>query len=151
DHQHADHGHEQGHDHSHGHSHAPANYDRAFAIGVSLNLGFVVAEAIFGFAANSLALLADAAHNLSDVAGLVLAWGAAWLGRRKPTSRRSYGFGRASILAALINAALLLLGVGGILVESIRRFGDPEPVAGMTVIWVASVGILINGGTALMF
>ena len=155
DHRHADHGHSHGHDHSHGHSHghshAPQSYDRAFAIGVGLNLGFVVAEVIFGFAANSLALLADAAHNLSDVAGLVLAWGAAWLGRRAPTSRRSYGFRRASILAALMNAALLLVGVGGILLESARRFEAPEPIAGMTVIWVASVGIIINGATALLF
>jgi cobalt-zinc-cadmium efflux system protein len=151
EHQHADHGHPHAHSHGHDHSQAPANYDQAFAIGIGLNLAFVVAEVIFGFAANSLALLADAAHNLSDVAGLVLAWGAAWLGRRRPTSRRSYGFGRASILAALINAALLLVGVGGILVESVRRFDAPEQIAGMTVIWVASIGILINGGTALLF
>jgi cobalt-zinc-cadmium efflux system protein len=151
DHQPLDNSHRSADSHGHDHSHAPASYDRAFAIGVGLNLGFVVAEVIFGFAANSLALLADAAHNLSDVAGLVLAWGAAWLGRRKPTSRRSYGYRRASILAALINAALLLVGVGGILLESVRRFGAPEPVAGMTVIWVASIGILINGGTALLF
>jgi cobalt-zinc-cadmium efflux system protein len=142
-------GHGQGH--SHGHSHAPADYTAAFAIGIGLNLAFVVAEAAFGFWADSLALLADAAHNLSDVAGLVLAWGAAWLGQRRPTARRSYGFRRASILAAVANATLLLVAVGGILVESVKRLGTPEPVAGSTVIWVASVGIVINGVTALMF
>lgn len=118
---------------------------------MGLNLAFVAVETVYGFAANSLALLADAAHNLSDVAGLVLAWGAAWLGRRKPTSRRSYGYRRASIMAALINAALLLVAVGGILLESIRRLQTPEPIAGTTVILVAAIGIVINGLTAMMF
>lgn len=151
DHQHADHGHDDGHAHGHGHSHAPANFDTAFAVGAGLNLTFVIAETIYGFQANSLALLADAAHNLSDVAGLLLAWGASWLGRRKPTARRSYGYRSASILAALINAALLLLAVGGILLESARRFMAPEPIAGSTVIWVALLGIAINGVTALLF
>ncbi|MBS0546184.1 MAG: cation transporter [Proteobacteria bacterium] len=151
DHQHADHGHDHGHAHAHGHSHAPANFDTAFAVGVGLNLTFVIAETIYGFQANSLALLADAAHNLSDVAGLLLAWGASWLGRKKPTARRSYGYRSASILAALINAALLLLAVGGILLESARRFMAPEPITGSTVIWVALLGIAINGATALLF
>jgi cobalt-zinc-cadmium efflux system protein len=137
--------------HSHGHSYAPANYNVAFAIGIGLNLAFVVVEAAFGFWADSLALLADAAHNLSDVAGLVLAWGAAWLGQRRPTARRSYGYRRASILAAVANATLLLVAVGGILVESVKRLGTPEPFASTTVIWVASVAIVINGVTALMF
>lgn len=146
------HGHDHhGYSHGHSHSHGPANYDRAFAIGVGLNLAFVVVETVYGFAANSLALLADAAHNLSDVAGLVLAWGAAWLGRRRPTSRRSYGFRRASIMAALVNAALLLVAVGGILLESVRRLQTPEPIAGTTVILVAAVGIVINGATAMLF
>jgi cobalt-zinc-cadmium efflux system protein len=140
-----------GHAHSHGHSHAAADYNRAFAVGIGLNLAFVVAEAGFGFWVNSLALLADAAHNLSDVAGLILAWGAAWLGQRRPTARRTYGFRRASILAAVANATLLLVAVGGILLESVQRFRAPEPIAGSTVIWVATAGIVINGVTALMF
>jgi len=145
-----DHRHE-GHAHDHGHSHAVASYSSAFAIGIGLNLAYLVAEAGFGFWVNSLSLLADAAHNLSDVAGLVLAWGAAWLGQRRPTARRTYGFSRASILAAVANATLLLVAVGGILVESVQRLSAPEPVAGATVIWVATVGIVINGMTALMF
>jgi cobalt-zinc-cadmium efflux system protein len=149
DHSHADHGH--GHSHGHGHTHGPASYDRAFAIGIGLNLVFIAAETVFGFAANSLALLADAAHNLSDVAGLALAWGAAWLARRKPTTRRTYGFRRASILAAVGNATLLMVAIGGILVEAVQRFQNPQPIAGGTVMAVAAVGIVINGATALMF
>jgi cobalt-zinc-cadmium efflux system protein len=145
DHSHAD------HHHGHGHSHAVGSYDGAFAVGIALNSAFVVAEVFFGFRANSLALLADAAHNLSDVAGLGLAWGAAWLGRRKPTPRRSCGFRRASIMAALANATLLLVAVGGILLESVNRLRLPEPIAGNTVIWVAAVGVAINGATALLF
>jgi cobalt-zinc-cadmium efflux system protein len=147
---HAD-GPEHGHAHGHGHSHGPANYNLAFAVGIGLNLAFVCAETAFGFLVNSLALLADAAHNLSDVAGLVLAWGAAWLAQRRPTARRTYGFRRASILAAVANATLLMVAVGGILVESIQRLNTPEPIAGATVMWVAGVGIFINGATALMF
>lgn len=152
-HDHKDHGHGHGHAHSHGHghSHGPANYNTAFAVGIGLNLVFVVAEATFGFMVNSLALVADAAHNLSDVAGLVLAWGGAWLAQRRPTARRTYGFRRASILAAVANATLLMVAVGGILVESVQRFRFPEPVASNTVIWVATLGIVINGVTALMF
>ena len=158
-HEHDDHGHGHGdghahghaHGHGHGHSHGPANYNAAFAIGIGLNLVFVVAEATFGFLVNSLALVADAAHNLSDVAGLVLAWGGAWLAQRRPTARRTYGFRRASILAAVANATLLMIAVGGILVESVQRFRFPEPVASNTVIWVATLGIVINGVTALMF
>src|SRR5262245_8952549 len=139
------------HGHGHGHSHAPADYNAAFAIGIGLNFAYVIAEAGFGFWVDSLALLADAAHNLSDVAGLILAWGAAWLGQRRPTARRSYGYRRASILAAVANATLLLVAVGGILLESVRRLQAPEPVPGFTVVWVATVGIVINGVTALMF
>jgi len=96
-------------------------------------------------------LLADAAHNLSDVAGLALAWGAAWLGRRKPTARRTYGFRRASIMAAVGNATLLMVAIGGILLEAVQRFSHPEPIAGGTVMAVAAVGIVVNGATALMF
>lgn len=146
-----------GHDHaghSHGpggHGHGPANYDRAFAIGVALNIGFVAVEAIFGILSNSLALLADAGHNLSDVAGLLLAWGAAWLSRRRPTARRTYGFGRSSILAALGNAVLLLVAIGAIAWEAVRRFEDPQPVQGGVVVIVAAIGIAINTATALLF
>jgi cobalt-zinc-cadmium efflux system protein len=136
---------------THAHSHAPADYGRAFAIGVALNLAFVVLEAIYGKLSHSLALVADAGHNLSDVLGLVLAWGAMLLARRRPTPERTYGFRRSSILAALVNAAVLLISVGAIAWEAIGRVGQPNSVAETTVIWVASIGILINAGTALMF
>lgn len=146
-----------GHDHaghSHGgggHAHAPASFDRAFAIGVALNTGFVVVEAVFGFLSNSLALVADAGHNLSDVAGLLLAWGAAWLSRRAPTPKRTYGYGRATILAAVGNAGLLLVAIGAIAWEAVRRFQDPQPVEGGTVMLVAAIGIAINAATAMLF
>jgi cobalt-zinc-cadmium efflux system protein len=156
-HDHHDHSPKAAHDHSHhghghhGHSHAPANFDRAFAVGVALNLGFVLLEGAYGVIAHSLALLAEAGHNLGDVAGLLLAWGASWLGRRKPTARQTYGFGRTSILAALANGGLLMAAVGAIAVEAIRRLQSPTPVQTTTVMIVAAVGILINTGTALMF
>jgi cobalt-zinc-cadmium efflux system protein len=149
------HSHEQPHGHSHavgsGHNHGPANFDRAFAIGAVLNIGIVLAQLVFGYLANSLALMADAAHNLSDVAGLLLAWGAAWLSRRSPTAERTYGYRRASILAALGNAALLLVATGGIAVEAIRRFAEPQQLEAGTVIWVAALAIVLNGAVALMF
>ncbi|WP_141688456.1 cation diffusion facilitator family transporter [Bradyrhizobium paxllaeri] len=153
-HDHAHHDHSHAHDHSHGHaghSHAPDNFGAAFAIGATLNTAFVIAELIFGYAANSLALISDAVHNLSDVIALLLAWGAAWLSQRKPTQRHTYGYRRASILAALFNAGLLLVAVGGIVVEAVNRFYSPAPVAGMTVILVAALGVVINGFTALLF
>ncbi|HEY0183174.1 MAG TPA: cation diffusion facilitator family transporter [Rhodopila sp.] len=125
--------------------------DTAFAVGAAINMAFVVAEALFGVAANSVALIADAAHNLGDVLALLLAWGAAWLTRRPPTARRTYGWGRSSILAALVNAAVLLIGVGAIGVEAIRRLLEPQPVGSGIVIAVAAAGIVINGGTALLF
>jgi cobalt-zinc-cadmium efflux system protein len=151
DHDHSGHDH-RGHAHrGHGHSHAPANFDRAFAIGVALNVGFVVVEAAYGILSNSLALLADAGHNLGDVAGLLLAWGAAWLSRRAPTAKRTYGYGRTSILAALANAVLLLVAIGAIGWEAVQRFAHPEPVQGLTVMIVAAIGIAVNGGTALLF
>jgi cobalt-zinc-cadmium efflux system protein len=106
---------------------------------------------VFGYAANSLALIADAAHNFSDVIGLLLAWGAAWLALRRPTQQHTYGYRRASILAALANAGLLLVAVGGIAVEALRRLQDPSTVAGRTVICVALLGIVVNGATALLF
>lgn len=137
--------------HNHTHSHAPADYGRAFAIGVTLNLGFVLLEFGYGWLANSLALIADAGHNLSDVAALVIAWGATILARRAPTPTRTYGWRRSSILAALINATLLLVAVGAIGLEAFQRLRDPAPVASGIVIWVAMVGIIINTATALMF
>jgi cobalt-zinc-cadmium efflux system protein len=146
---HSDHGH--GHSHGHHHSHAPADFNRAFAIGVVLNTGFVLVEAAYGFLANSLALLADAGHNLGDVLGLLLAWGAAVLVKRRPSARRTYGLKRSSILASLINAVLLLVAVGMIVWEAVQRLARPEPVAETTVIWVAAIGIAINTATALMF
>lgn len=136
---------------AHDHQHTPARYGRAFAIGVALNLGFVAIEAGYGLYAHSLALVADAGHNLSDVLGLLIAWGALVLTGRAATQQRTYGYRRSSILAALINAVLLLLAVGGILWEAIRRFGDPGPVAGGTVILVALAGIVVNGITAALF
>lgn len=144
------------HDHSgsakgHGHSRGPPNYSWAFAIGIALNFGFVVVEAAYGVLSNSLALLADAGHNLGDVLGLMLAWAAALLAKRRPTARHTYGLRRGSILASLTNAALLLIAVGGIVWEAIQRLAKPEPVTETTVIWVAAIGILINTATALMF
>jgi cobalt-zinc-cadmium efflux system protein len=144
--------HDRSHGHGHaGHSHAPDNFGAAFAIGVTLNTAFVVAELVFGYAANSLALISDAVHNFSDVIALLLAWGAAGLARKEPTQQHTYGYRRASILAALINAGLLLIAVGGIAVEAVNRIQEPAVVAGWTVVWVAALGIAVNGGTALMF
>lgn len=146
------HHHHHDHDHhGHGHSHAPASFGRAFAVGITLNLGFVVVEAVYGFIAGSMALVADAGHNLSDVLGLVIAWIASVLAARPPSARFTYGFKSSSILAALGNAAFLLVALGAILVETIRRLIEPEPVAGGPVMAVAAVGIVINTVTALMF
>jgi cobalt-zinc-cadmium efflux system protein len=143
------HGHD---DHGHGHhSHAPATFGRAFAIGIALNAGFVLIETGYGFVANSTALLADAGHNLSDVLGLVVAWIAAVLSRRPPTPRLTYGLRNTSILAALLNAVMLLIASGAIMLEAARRLVAPEPVATMTVIVVAAIGIAINGVTAWLF
>jgi cobalt-zinc-cadmium efflux system protein len=149
-HDHHHHGHSHAHDHA-GHSHAPGNFGWAFAVGATLNAAFVVAELIFGYAANSLALVSDAVHNLSDVIALLLAWGAAWLTQKQPTQKHTYGYRRASILAALFNAGLLLVAVGGIVVEAINRLREPAAVASWTVVVVAAFGILVNGGTALLF
>jgi cobalt-zinc-cadmium efflux system protein len=146
-----DHHHHHGHGHDHGHGSTGGGHGRAFAIGTALNVGFVVAEVVFGLAANSMALLADAAHNLGDVLGLLLGWGAAWLGGLPPTRQRTYGWGRSSILAALLNATILLIGVGAIGVEAVRRLLAPAPVAEVTVILVAAAGIVVNGATALLF
>jgi cobalt-zinc-cadmium efflux system protein len=150
-HHHIQHDHGHAHDHHHGHSHAPASFGRAFAVGITLNLGFVVVEAVYGVIAGSMALVADAGHNLSDVLGLVIAWTASVLAARPPSARFTYGFKSSSILAALGNAAFLLVALGAILVETIRRLIEPEPVAGGPVMAVAAVGIVINTVTALMF
>ncbi|MFO1037377.1 MAG: cation diffusion facilitator family transporter [Geminicoccaceae bacterium] len=143
--------HDHAHGHSHAHGHGPGTHDRAFAIGVGLNLAFVLVEATAGFWAGSLALIADAGHNLTDVGALALAWGAAVLGRRPPTARRTYGYRRASVLASLVNAVALLIGVGAILLEAIRRLQDPAPVEAGVVGVVAAIGIAINAGTAMLF
>ena len=154
DHDRAGHNH-SGHDHGdhrgRGHVHAPANFGKAFAIGIALNTGFVVLEVIYGLLSNSLALLPDAGHNMSDVLGLGVAWSAAILIRRAPTQRFTYGLGGSSILAALFNAAFLLVIIGGLSWEAIGRFWNPQPVAGKTVTIVAGIGILINGLCAWLF
>lgn len=141
------------HNHSHGHSHADHfdTHNRAFAIAVFLNLGFVAIEAVYGVLSGSLALLADAGHNLSDVLGLVMAWTASWLAGRKATDRNTYGLKKTTILAALFNALFLIAAVGGIAWEAIRRFNEPAEVAGLTVIVVAGIGVLVNGITMLLF
>jgi cobalt-zinc-cadmium efflux system protein len=153
DHEPHDHDHHDHHDHDHhGHHHAlPATFDRAFALGVGLNLAFVLAELLFGVRAHSLALISDAGHNLSDVLGLSLAWAGSLLARRGPTPRRTYGMRRFSILAAIGNAGFLLVAVGAITVEAIARLYHPEPVASGEVMVVAAIGIVINTGTALAF
>jgi cobalt-zinc-cadmium efflux system protein len=149
-HSHAGHSH-AGHSHASGHSHAPKDFGRAFAIGIALNLGFVAVEAVFGILANSTALLADAGHNLSDVIGLLIAWGAAVLAKRPPSERFTYGLRGTSILAALGNALLLIFACGAIAWEAVWRFANPEPVASLTVMIVAGAGILVNGFTAWLF
>lgn len=150
-HHHHNHDHDHHHGHGHGHGHAPANFGRAFAIGIALNLAFVIVEAAYGIVAGSMALVADAGHNLSDVLGLVIAWGASVLAARPPSARFTYGFKSSSILAALANAAFLLVALGAILLETIRRLVDPQPVDGAPVMIVAGIGIAINTATALMF
>jgi cobalt-zinc-cadmium efflux system protein len=141
-----------GHDHGPaGHVHAPASFGMAFAVGIGLNLTFVAVEFVYGVLANSVALIADAGHNLSDVLGLVIAWIASALTKRAPSSRYTYGLGGSSILAAVFNAVLLLVAVGAIAWEALLRLFHPEPVASGTVMIVAAVGIIINGVTAALF
>lgn len=148
DHDHHGHSHAHG---GHGHAHAPATFDRAFAIGIALNILYVVAEAGAGLYTSSVALLADAGHNLSDVLGLAIAWGGAALARTPPSKRFTYGLKGSTILAALSNALLLLVALGAIVLEAAQRLADPRPVPGLTVAAVAVVGIVINGATALLF
>jgi cobalt-zinc-cadmium efflux system protein len=158
---HAGHSHAGGHAHSHGHSHshgghhhhhAPAEgHGRAFAIAVVLNIAIVLMQGIYGVIAHSTALLADAGHNLSDVLGLLLAWGATWLTARRPSARYTFGYGSTSILASLANAGLLLFASGVIVAEAIDRLLHPAPVAGLTVFVVATAGMLVNGFSAWLF
>ena len=140
----------------HGHHHLPSvpaagGGDRAFAIGVGLNVAFVAVELGCGLWSGSLALLADAAHNASDVLGLLVAWTAAVLARRRPTARRTYGLGKGTILAALANAGLILVGVGSVSWEAVRRFVEPRPVDGAVMMAVAAVGVVVNTVSALLF
>ncbi|MBY6127900.1 cation diffusion facilitator family transporter [Qipengyuania aquimaris] len=148
DHDHHD-GH--GHGHGHGHSHAPKDFGQAFLIGVILNSVFVVVEAVYGWISGSMALIADAGHNLSDVMALLLAWGASVAAKKPPTQRFTYGFKSSTILAALANAGLLLVAIGAITFETLHRIAEPAPVEGMTMVIVAGIGIVINTGTALLF
>lgn len=137
--------------HNHSHSHSIGNYNRAFAIGVSLNVVFVVIEITYGLFADSLALIADAGHNISDVVSLLLAWGASVLATKGTTDKRTYGFRKVTVVASLVSAILLLVALGGITWEAIGRFQNPRPVEGITVIVVASIGVIINAFTALLF
>jgi cobalt-zinc-cadmium efflux system protein len=135
----------------HDHTHAPASYNTAFAIGIGLNIAFVAIEAFYGWKVDSLALLADAGHNLSDVIGLVLAWGGVLAGKLRPDARHTYGWKRASILAAFINALLLLVAMGSLAWEALHRLQSPQAVEGVTIMVVAGIGIVINTATALLF
>lgn len=156
DHGHHDHDHSHGHGHGHshghgGHSHAPVDFGRAFALGAGLNIAFVAVEAAAGLWTGSLALMADAGHNLSDVLSLLLAWAASEMAKQAPTLRRTYGYRKGTILASLANAGLLLLAVGAIVWEAVRRFGSPDPIQPGPVMVVAAIGVVINTATALMF
>ena len=149
---HVHHAHDHGHAHNHGHAHdhGPLDFGRAFAIAATLNIALVAAQVVFGVLANSVALIADAGHNLGDVLGLLLAWGAHGMARWLPTKRYTYGFRSASILAALFNGIILLVATGAIAWEALRRLTGPIEVAGVTVMVVAAVGIVVNGGSALL-
>ena len=137
--------------HDHTHSEDRPNYNKAFALGVALNVGYIIVEVIAGLTVHSLALLADAGHNISDVLSLLLAWCASYLSQTAPTKRHTYGLRGSSILASLANAIILLIAIGAIAWESIRRFGEPTNVPGNTIMLVAAIGVLINGATALLF
>jgi len=145
------HGHSHAKDDRHAHSHEPASFGAAFAIGIALNLGFVAIETIFGFYANSISLISDAGHNLSDVLGLVVAWAAAGIARRAASPRFTYGFKKAPILAALFNSLFLMIAIGAIGGEAVRRLFHPAPTNGETVMIVAALGIIVNGLTAMLF
>lgn len=134
-----------------GHGHAPHDFSRAFLIGIVINTGFAGAEAAVGLWTRSMALVADAGHNLSDVVGLVLAWGGARLAKRPRSARFTYGLRGSTILAALLNSLLLMVALGAIMLEAVQRIMNPPPVPGMTVIVVAALGVAVNLGTALLF
>jgi len=136
---------------NHDHGQAPVNYDKAFAIGIALNVSYVAVEAVFGVFVHSLALVADAGHNLTDVLSLLLAWGASRLSQMQPTKRYTYGLRSSSILASLVNAIILLIAIGAIAWEAIRRFNQPQEIPGGTVMAVAAFGVVINAATALLF
>src|SRR6188474_3547315 len=144
-------GHRHDHGHGHGHSHGTPNLDRAFAIGIAINIAFVVVEAFYGWRADSLALLADAGHNLGDVLGLVLAWAGAFAGRLAPDERHTWGWKRASILAAFGNALLLLVAMGSLAWAAVLRLQHPEPTQPNVVMVVAAIGIVVNLVTAMLF
>ena len=146
-----DHKHCHSHNHNHSHNHHVGNYNIAFAIGILLNSIFVAIETGYGFMAGSLALIADAGHNFSDVLGLLLAWGAGKLAKKSATEQRTYGFRKITIMASLVSSVFLLVALGGILWEAIIRFSDPKPVTGLTVIIIAAIGVVINTITALLF
>lgn len=149
---HAPHGkHSKEHHHHHGHGHGQFNYGRAFLIGITLNLIFVIVEWTYGVLGHSLALIADATHNLGDVLSLVLAWLGHWMGQREPSKRFTYGLRGTSILAALANGVLLMLVTGALAWEAVQRFSSPPPVAGMIVIVIALAGVVVNGLTAWLF
>lgn len=146
--------HNHSHSHSHSHHHAdqqPGNYNKAFAVGIVLNVIFIVIELVYGLMVNSMALIADAGHNFSDVLGLMLAWGASRLARALPTMKTTYGLRKSTILAALFNGILLMIAVGAISIEAVRKFINPEQVEGSTMMIVAGIGVLINAATAFLF
>jgi cobalt-zinc-cadmium efflux system protein len=151
EHDHHDHDHNHAHGAGHAHVHAPKDFGVAFAIGTALNLGFVIVEIVYGLLANSIALVADAGHNMGDVLGLVMAWVAMILARRAPSKTHTYGLRRGTILAALANAVLLLVTIGAIFVEGIRRLTHPSEVESVTIMVVAAIGIVVNGVTAWLF
>ncbi|NCS89313.1 MAG: cation transporter [Ignavibacteria bacterium CG_4_8_14_3_um_filter_37_9] len=138
-------------EHNHNHSHVQFDYNKAFAFGIILNTIYIIVEFVFGLRINSMALIADAGHNLSDVLGLLLAWGASYLARTSTTHRRTYGLRKSTILAAFFNAIILLIAVGAISIEAIRKIIEPQPIGGITMMIVAGIGVVINTLTALLF
>ena len=136
---------------AHNHSHETKNYSTAFILGLLLNIVFVAIELVYGYTAHSLALISDAVHNLTDVFGLLISWAGIWFAMRKPSSKHTYGWGRGSILTSLFNSILIFVAAGGIFVEALHRINAPQAIVGSTVMWVAVVGIVINGITALLF
>ena len=139
------------HDHNHSHSSQHLNYNKAFGFGITLNVTYLIIEFAFGLKVNSMALIADAGHNLSDVLGLLLAWGASYLATTATNNKRTYGLRKSTILAALFNAIILLIAVGAISIEAIRKIIEPEPIGGTTMMIVASIGVVVNTLTALLF